>query len=184
MKKIIAIIISLALLLFGCAKVQVSQDYVENYQFGDHTSYTWNSELLEENSGLLSQDELLADRFKRAIEIVLANQGLQQSDQPDLLVSYVYTVSQMLRSDPINTGYGFGYGRYGRYTTVGINGGSVLRQYQLGMLVIKIYSVRTGHLVWKGIGTREVYTHARPEEISTIVNEMVAAVLKQFPPTH
>lgn len=183
-KKLLVIIYTLATLMAGCAKVQVSQDYATDYQFSKFGNYSWDVERFKEDSGLLSQDELLAGRFKRSIEIVLANRGYRLSSDPELLVSCSYTVSQMLRSAPINTGYEFGYGRYDRYGTIGINSGTSVHQYQQGMLVIRIHAVRTGQLVWKGVGTREVYTHVRPEEISRIVHEMVAAVLKQFPPNN
>ncbi|MFW2366923.1 MAG: DUF4136 domain-containing protein [Desulforhopalus sp.] len=177
------IIIILIFLMTGCANVQVSQDYSADYVFGIDNSFGWNKTFPRENSGLLQQDELLAKRFKKAIENALVGRGFQQSSSPELLVSCVYTVSPMLRSDPVNSGFGFGYGRYGRYGTIGINSGTSIRQYQQGMLMINIHSARSGGLIWKGTGTREVYTHSSPEDISNMVTEIVNAVVNQFPPT-
>lgn len=176
------IAITLLVVLTGCADVQVSHDYSADYAFGIDNSFGWNVTLLDEDRGLLQEDELLAERFKKAIKNVLVSRGFQQSISPELLVSYIYTVSSMLRSDPVNNGFGFGYGRYGRYGTIGINSGTSIRQYQQGMLEINIHSSRSGGLIWKGTGTREVYTHSSPADISKMVNEMVNAVLNQFPP--
>ena len=181
-KRLFMIAAALVWLLSSCARVQVSQDYASDYPFGRGAGFNWNVSLQQENSGLLQQDELLASRFKRAVEAVLASRGYQMSDSPELLVSCVYTVSKMLESEPMGSGFGFGYGRYGRYGTIGINSGTNIRQYQEGMLVIHIHSAQTGQLIWKGIGTREVYTHSKPDDITIMAYEMVEAVLNQFPP--
>lgn len=181
-RRLLIIIVTLFWLLNSCARVQVSQDYAPGYPFGRDTSFSWNIPLQEENSGLLQQDELLADRFKKAIETVLASRGLHQDESPELLVSCSYTVSKMLESEPVANGFGFGYGRYGHYGTLGIYSGTAIRQYQQGMLVIHIHSAQTGQLLWKGTGTREVYTHTKPEDVTSMVSEMVEAVLNQFPP--
>lgn len=183
-KLLLISVIALLILMSGCAKVQVSQDYALDFQFGSNGSFGWNLQIMEENSGLLQQDELLANRFKRAIETVLATRGFHQGDSPEILVSCSYSVSKMLQAEPVSSGFGYGFGRYGRYGTVGIYSGTSIRQYQQGLLVINIHEGHTGRLVWKGVGTREVFTHANPDDVSTMVYEMVEAVLNQFPPNH
>jgi hypothetical protein len=181
-KRLCIIAATLAWILSGCARVQVSQDYATDYPFGRSAGFNWNVSAQKENSGLQQQDELLASRFKRAVETVLTSRGYQLADSPELLVSYLYTVSKMLESEPVASGFGYGYERYGRYGTIGINNGTYIRQYQQGMLVIQIHSAETGQLIWKGIGTREVHTHSNPDDITIMVYEMVEAVLSQFPP--
>ena len=150
--------------------------------FGKEKSFGWNEKLLQENSGLLNQNELLAKRFKKSIEDVLNHKGYRQGGRADFLVSCIYTVSSRLRSEPGYTGFEFGYGRYGRYRGVGISTGSSIRQYDQGKLEINIHSSETGSLIWRGTGTREVFTHSTPAAIARAVDELVAAVLNQFPP--
>lgn len=179
------ILLALLPLFMACATVQVSQDLDRNYPFATATTFNWNEELQQQNDDRFHIDELLTTRFKRAIEEVFTRQGFRRSPQPDFLVSYIYEVSSRIQVDDLHThfGYGYGgYGRYGRYGTVGFDTGNIIQQYDQGKLVINIHSTKTGQLVWKGTGTREVFTHSSPEQITRRVNEMVSAILAQLPP--
>ncbi len=170
------------LLLASCAGIQVSQDYDTGYVFDKHKSYAWNSTIPYEDGDLLQSDELLAERFTKAIETTLAQRGFIQAVQPTYLVSCTYTITSRLETDFFDSGVGFGFGRYGRYGGIGVSTGSAVRQYDQGTLIISFHSAATGHLVWKGTGTREVFQHSKPDEITRNVDEMVASVLAQFPP--
>ncbi|GAB6192405.1 DUF4136 domain-containing protein [Desulfocastanea catecholica] len=176
------ILLGLLPLFMACAPVQVSQDFDRNYPFAAATTFNWNEELQQQNDERFHIDELLASRFKTAIEDVFTRQGFRQAAQPDFLVSYMYEVSSRIQVDDLHTHFGYGYGRYGRYGAVGFDTGSFIQQYDQGKLVINVHDSRTGHLFWKGIGTREVFTHSSPEQLTRRVNEMVSAILAQFPP--
>ncbi len=171
-------------LLTACASVEVSQDYVKDFNFTRATTFSWNEKQQAENNTRLQVDELLANRFKNAIDEALVLKGLKQSPHPDLLVTYTYTISSKLQVDDYNPSFGFGYGWYGRhFGGIGIDTGSVVQQYDQGKLEIFLHSAQTGELLWKGTGTREVFTHSSPDEITQRVKEMVDAILAQFPPT-
>ncbi len=171
-----------AFILSSCATVQVSQDYDTSYSFDKIKTYAWNTTIPYEDGNILEHDELLAKRFAAAVEESLARRGFLQAPQATFLVSCTYTISSRLETDVFDTGIGFGFGRYGRYGGVGISTGSTVRQYDQGTLVINIHSASTGQLIWKGTGTREVFMHSTPDKITSSVNEMVEAVLAQFPP--
>lgn len=166
----------------SCSKVQVSQDFDNTYDFTKAQTYNWNKELQETTTGILQKDELLADRFFAAIDRTLVTQGFTLSDSPDFLISCNYTITSRLQADSVQPTIGFGYGRYGRYGGVGIQSGTSVRQYDRGMLTISIHNRVNGKLIWKGNGTREVFTHNSPEQITKSVNEMVQSTLAQFPP--
>lgn len=172
------------LLLSSCANVQVSQDYDTGYMFDNNKSYAWNTTIPYEEGDLLQSDELLAERFTKAIEATLAQRGFIQAAQPTYLVSCTYAVTSRLETDVFDTGFGFGFGRYGRHGGVGMSTGSSVRQYDQGTLVITLHSAETGHLLWKGTGTREVFQHSNPDETTRNVSEMVESVLAQFPPVN
>ena len=179
---LLPLLLPVALFLSSCATVQVSQDYDTGYGFDKKKTYAWNTTIQNENGDLLVSDELLEKRFKTAIERNLADRGFIKDAQPTFLVSCTYTVTSRLEMDDFDSGVGFGFGRYGRYGGVGMSTGSTVRQYDQGTLVVNIHSAATGKLVWKGTGTREVFIHSTPDEITSSVNEMVEAVLAQFPP--
>lgn len=168
--------------LTACSSVQVSQDFDRAHIFSHQKTYNWSNELQLQQDGLQNKDELLAKRFTSSINNQLALQGFTLSPNPSYLVSYNYTISTKLESDPVTTGFSYGHGRYGRYGGVGINSGNYIRQYDLGTLHINIYNAATRNLLWRGTGTREMHVHATPDEISKRVYELVSAVLKQFPP--
>ncbi|MFT5698075.1 MAG: hypothetical protein ACI8ZB_000929 [Desulforhopalus sp.] len=185
MKTKILIFLSLfVLFLTSCSTVQVSQDYDNTYNFTTAKSYNWNTELQHPMEGILKDDELLADRFFSAIDTTLKAQGFSLSESPDFLVSWTYTVTSRLQADTIQPAIGVGYGRYGRYGGFGLQSGTSIRQYDRGQLTINIHDSSTRRLIWKGNGTREVFTHNSPEQLTKNVFDMVQSTLAQFPPTN
>lgn len=173
-------------LFMACAKVQVSQDYDTTYLFTAASTFNWNEALQQQNHERYHIDELLVARFTTAIDENLIQKGFRRSPYPDFLVSYIYEVSSRIEVDGLQSHFGFGYGhrygRYGRFGGVGFDTGSIIQQYDQGKLVINIHSATTEKLIWKGIGTREVFTHSNPEQLTRRVNEMVSEILAQFPP--
>lgn len=180
--RLLFLLLGLLPLFMACAPVQVSQDFDRNYPFATATTFSWNEELQRQNDERFDIDELLTTRFKTAIEENFIQKGFRQSLQPDFLVSYTYEVSSRIEVDDLHSHFGYGYGRYGRYGAIGFDTGSIIQQYDQGKLVISIHDSKTGQLFWKGTGTREVFTHSSPEELTRRVNEMVSAILAQFPP--
>lgn len=166
----------------GCSSVRVSQDYDTGYHFRGPNSYAWYIEIQELEDGLQNSNELLAKRFQVGIDQYLHQRGFVLSQTPQYLISYNYTVISKIESDPYSTGIDIGYGRYGRYGGVGVNSAPRVRQYDLGKLQIKFYENASRQLVWQGVGTREVFLHSNPEEITRKVREMVTEILSQFPP--
>lgn len=178
----ILVAVLLIALASGCSSVKVSQDYDQAFNFVESKSYNWFEETQDQQEGLQTDNELLANRFRASIDQQLAKQGFTISESPSYLLAYNFTVTTRLQSEPVTTRVGYGYGRYDRYGGVGVSTGTSIRQYDLGTLKISIYDAESKRLVWNGIGTRETYTHYDPEEITKNVDEMVAAVLVQFPP--
>lgn len=184
MKTILLLFLSLTTLcLSSCSSVQVSQDFDNSYNFTQATTFNWDTELQKSNTGLLQDDELLAKRFFTAINTSLVNQGYTLSETPALLISCNYTITSRLQADSIQPSIGFGYGRHSRFGGVGIQSGTTVRQYDRGMLTINIHDAKDGKLIWKGNGTREVFTHNSPEKLTKSVNELVQSTLAQFPPS-
>lgn len=171
------------IILSSCSSVQVSQDFDNSYTFTNAKTYNWNKDIQNSTEDLLQKDDLLAQRVYKAIDTNLQLQGYVLSDTPDFLLSCSYTVTSRLQTDSVQPTIGVGYGRYGRYGGVGVQSGTSVRQYDRGMLNINIHSAVDNKLIWKGTGTREVFTHSKPDQITKAVNEMVQSILSQFPPT-
>lgn len=173
---------TLVLLFSGCSSVRVSQDYDTGFTFKTTGTYSWFEEKLNTAENLQNKNELLSRRFNNSIEQALADKGFTTSSSPDYLVSYQFSVSSRIESEPFDPGVSVVYGRYGRYGGVGVNTGNRIRQYDIGKLQIQIYDATSKQLVWQGTGTREIFQHSTPEEITKKVEEIVQSILEQFPP--
>lgn len=169
-------------LLTGCSAVQVSQDYDAGADFMGLRTYDWRAETTPEGELLIERNPLLHKRFYQTIDRVLQQKGYVLSDSPDFLVGYDFSVTIRMESDPFSTRFGFGVGSYYRYGGIGFNAAPDIRQYDLGVLVINIYSTNPENLVWRGKGTERIPSHSTPENLTDMVNRMVEAILKQFPP--
>jgi hypothetical protein len=164
--------------LGGCSAVQVSHDFAVDYPFTAGGTYAWQA-----TSPSPVGEDLLDARFRRSIEEQLRYRGFRPSATPQLLVGYSYTVTPRLREEPLSTGFGFGIGRDYRYSGIGLGYGTTVSQFDQGVLVVSIYATEDGREVWRGTATREVTTHATPQQLDQRVAEMVQKVLTAFPPS-
>lgn len=175
-------IIAVFLVLTGCSRVQVSQDYKAVRDFSRFSTYRWKAMVPAESEDIRVNNPLLQERFRQAIDGTLAVRGYVLASRADFLVSYDYSIQTRLESEPYGTSVGLGMGQYYRYGGVGIATGVGVRQYDVGVLVIDFFDGVTGEPVWRGTGTELVRTHSTPEETTAFVYRMVDAILAQFPP--
>lgn len=163
---------------FGCAQVQVSQDYNLNKTPSVLSSYAWappsDQELRERTN-----NSLLHDRFIRSIDETLISQGFTLSNNPDFLITYTYKIRSTIKSTPSNR-YNLGADRYGRYGGMQFDSSSDIKQYDVGYLTIDCVNKETNELFWRGTGTRLVFTHTKPETVTNEVRVTVQTILNQF----
>ncbi len=172
----------LLLLLAGCAQVQVSQDYMQGYDFSRYHSYSWKKNAQAGSNDYQVNNPLMQERFRRAIDATLSGRGYVQAAVADFAISYDYSVQTRLDYEPLRPSVGIGYGRYYDYGFWGVDTNYGIYQYDVGVLVIDIFDSKTGEAVWRGTGSQLATTFSTPEEATTYVQRMVADVLAQFPP--
>jgi hypothetical protein len=151
---------------------------------GLHT-YTWRQfpQMRGENGkDVQESNPLLHKRIVAALTRVMSERGYRRADPADMQVSYSYSIETRLESEPQSGFFGFGTGRYPYYGGLGVNMGSDIRQYDVGILIIDLYDSRSGSLMWRGKGSAITSTHSTPEKITVEVNRMVREILAQFPP--
>jgi len=173
-----------SLIATGCAGVRVSQDYDPETDFSALQRYAWQTDSQEQNGSPLADNPLLQQRIHEAVEQTLAARGFRQvsRSEADFLVRHRYQVRQKVGSENVRTGIGIGTGGSGTFGGIGISTGGGVREYSEGTLVIDVVDADTGELLWRGMGSREVFTHADPRKTTRAVNETVAKILAQFPP--
>jgi hypothetical protein len=164
--------------------VQVSQDYLPDAPFLELKTYQWQSEKQKSTGDARVDNPLLNNRIRTAINQFLGEQGfrLLSEGKPDFYISYHYSIRSKIESSDTGGGVGFGFGSFGRFGGIGINTGQEIREYDQAALLIDFLKPQSNDLIWRGTGTRRVNQHATPEESTKTVNEMVAQILKQFPP--
>ena len=164
----------------GCATVQVSQDYDTSRIFPALRSYSWKNAAVAETGDERVSNPLLHSRFHQAIERNLAAKGYIENQIPDFYLTYDFSIRTRLESDPVSPG--FGTGTYRGHWGFGVSSGSEIRQYDQGILIIDIYDRDNRTLLWRGRGSQRYNAHLTPQQSTKMANEMVAAILAQFPP--
>jgi hypothetical protein len=171
-------------LLLGCSSIQVSQDYLPDTEFYNLKTYQWQSEKQKSTGNERIDNPLLDKRIRTAIDNSLLEMGYKkiETGSPDFYVAYTYALRSKIESRDSGTNIGFGFGKVGRYSSIGINSGQEINEYDQANLLIDFTNSKTKDLIWRGNGTRRMADHYKPEKITEIVNEMVSKILAQFPP--
>ena len=130
--------------------------------------------------------QLIDDRIVAAIDQQLAAKGFKKVDaNPDVWVVYHVAFDKEKDISSFSSGYGGGYGPYGW----GWGGGfanttttTQVRDILVGTLVIDMADAKKNQIAWRGMGTKEVDTTAKPEKRDKSINKAVEKIFKNYPP--
>ena len=175
------------LLLAACASgLQTSSDWNPETDFTAIETYAWAPDG-DGNEGI---DQLTDNRVRTAIEAALNGKGLREVplQQADVAVGYQITTQDQTNYTTTSSGWGGGYGRYGR----GWGGSSVAvgtsttraTTYTNGTLVIGVFSGQSQDVLWHGSGTTKLRENLSPEQRTENVNNAVNKILEDFPPSN
>jgi hypothetical protein len=120
---------------------QVKTDYDHNTNFGQYKTYSWEK--------VQTQDPLLVDRIKDAVNGVLTAKGWTQVESGGDVCVVAVEITQ--NQQTLNTFYdGFGggwrwrgFGGFGDATTT-------TETYQVGTLVVDLFDAKAKNLIWRG----------------------------------
>ncbi len=174
------------LLLAACGPtLQTTADWNPQANFALLETYAWTPD----DPGGPGIDELTDGRIRVAIEADLNGKGLREVPlgQADLAVDYQVTTEDQTNYTTTSTGWGGGYGRYGRGwggTSVAV-GTSTTRAttYTNGTLVIGLFSAQSREVLWHGSGTTKLRENPCPADRTETVNNAVDKILEDFPPS-
>lgn len=175
MKKMIGITLTaLALASIGWAQ-DVNYNFDNEANFAQYKTYKW-----VEIPGGVKLDELITKQITSAIEAELATKGLSKvdGDTADLYIGYQAAVTQQREIDMYGTGGGFRMGpRWG-----GGMATATTTTLLIGSLALDMYEVAPKHLVWRGVATKTIDQHAKPDKRQKNIQKGVAKLLKNYPP--
>lgn len=168
--------------LVGCSSVTVKSDYDPEYDFGKFKTYRWADASEINPNDELAKNPLILKRVQAAIDKELAAKGFELADSKEVDVVLLTHAGVKERTQIHQTGGGHYRGWYDPYW--GPYGGTTtVSQYEEGTLVIDIISWENKELAWRGMGTSILNDYSDPEKVTEVINNWVAKILAQFPPT-
>jgi hypothetical protein len=152
--------------LVGCAAVTAKSDYDRQTDFSQYKTFNW---LARQGSGF--PNPLSIKRVQTALESGLIAKGFQLQSSPDLLV-----VFHGATQDQVNiTDWGYGYrGGWGGSRNIDVH------KYTEGTLIVDFIDAEKKELIWRGWATAVM---DKPDKNMELINEAVAKILAEFPPT-
>jgi len=171
----------LALVIAALPAIALAQkttyDFDKTATFGGYRTYS-----LKE--GTPTKQPLIDSRIIAAIEAQLAAKGFTKDDTaPDVFVLYHMAFDEQqdisaYSSGPMYGGYGWGWGGGWGSTTTDVR----VRDILIGTLAIDLVDAKKKQMVWRGLGTKEIDTNAKPEKREKNINKAVEKIFKNYPP--
>jgi hypothetical protein len=173
---VIALLLTLAALPAAAQKVYI--DFDESADFASYKTFAWGR---TPEVSLQDNSPLMHSRLKNAIEYQLTTGGLiEDTENPDLYVTYHGESETEMRVDTHSWGYGYGRGwRWDPYWGGGYGDTTTtVRQYDVGTLVIDIWDAKEKSLIWRGTATKTI--PSKPEKQAKLIDEAVAKLARQW----
>ncbi len=165
--------------LAGCAaSINVTSDYQPGTSFRGYQTFGFVPEpaLMVQSAEPFSP--LLEGRLKAAAAEALTRKGFRQTENPDVadfLLSFNLGAVDQLRVNNFPNA-----NRGGMRQSGSGEGTSEVRAFTEGTLSIDIFEANTRRPVWFGRATRTLNASDRTD--TQLVNQVVTAILEQFPP--
>ena len=176
--RLVAITLAAALLPAIASAQKTTYDFDKTAPFAEFKTYTLKD-------GTKTGNELIDKRVIGAIEAQMTAKGFTKNDSaPDVYLVYHLAFDQQKDITAYNTGAGY-YGPYSyRWgggwgtTTTDVR----VREILVGTLAIDMVDAKKKQVAWRGLGTKEIDTHAKPEKRDSNINKAVEKIFKTYPP--
>jgi len=134
--------------------------------------------------GTPSGQPLIDQRIVAALETELKAKGFTKNDaNPDVFVLYHVAMDKQkdisaYSSGPMYGAYGYGWGGGWGSTTTDVR----VRDILVGSLAVDMVDAKKKQIAWRGLGTKEIDTGAKPEKRDKNIASAVTKILKNYPP--
>jgi hypothetical protein len=156
---------------------KTTYDFDKSAPFAQFKSYTMQD-------GTPTKNALIDKRIVSAIEMQLAAKGFVRNDNaPDVVVVFHVAFDEQkdissFSSGPMYGGYGYGWGGGWGTTTTDVR----VRDILVGTLAVDIIDAKKKEVAWRGLGTKEIDTNAKPEKRDQNIGKAVEKIFKNYPP--
>jgi hypothetical protein len=177
MMKNIMLVFMLCFAAAGYAAPAVTSDYDTAADFDALKTFDWMPA-----TGNAAGDELLVKRIRSTVDAQLQAKGRTMSaDNPDFLIGMELS-GQTITGGSVGVGMSVGI-PVGRRGSLSVGGGkSRSSEKKEGTLVMDFVDAKTKSLIWKATVTDAVDPSASAEQKQKKIDEVIAAMLAQFPP--
>jgi uncharacterized protein DUF4136 len=134
--------------------------------------------------GTPTKQPLIDNRIVAAIESQMAAKGFVKNESsPDVIVVFHVAFDEQkdissYSSGPMYGGYGYGWGGGWGMTTTDVR----VREILVGTLAVDMIDAKKKEVAWRGLGTKEIDTNAKPEKRDSNISKAVEKIFKNYPP--
>ena len=175
------IVMLLSTTIVACSSVQVATDYDPDANLSSYETYSWLPRPVEPTGDVRADNPLVHARVRDAVDEALKAKGYERllEGRPDFYIGYHLSLTTKLDASRMNNYYGYGARhRPGMGTSQ-----TVIREYEVGVLVLDIVDADLDRLVWRSTGRKVVQeTPPTPEESRQRILDAVTQILEPFPP--
>jgi Domain of unknown function (DUF4136) len=156
---------------------KTTYDFDKTATFAQFKTYSWKD-------GTPTKNELLDKRIVASIDAQMKAKGLVRNDTaPDVFVVFHIAFDEQkdissYSTGPMYGGYGYGWGGGWGSTTTDVR----VREILVGTLAIDIIDANKKAVAWRGLGTKEIDTNAKPEKRDENIRKAVEKIFKNYPP--
>ena len=174
--RLFSLVLAIAALPAIAAAQKTTYDFDKTAPFAQFKTYSMKE-------GTPTRNSLIDNRFVTAIEMQLAAKGLVRNDaSPDVIVLFHVAYDEQKDISTYSSGpyggYGWGWGGGWGTTTTDVR----VREILIGTLAIDIVDARRAQIAWRGLGTKEIDTDAKPTKRDENINKAVAKIFRNYPP--
>jgi len=171
LQRVVLVLMGMMFLFAGKSSAQqVKTDYDRNANFAQYKTYSWEK--------VQTQDALLVDRVKTAVNAALAAKGWTQVDSGG--DASIVAMETTQNQQTLNTFYdNFGGGRRfgGGFGTSTTN----VDTYKVGTLIIDVIDGQTKNLIWRSAASDTLAS--KPDKNIKILDKNVQKMFQHFPPS-
>ena len=175
------IVMLLSTAIAACSSVKVATDYDPDASLSGYETYAWLPRPVEPTGDVRADNPLVHARVRDAVDEALRAKGYERplEGMPDFYIGYHLSLTTKLDATRMNDYYGYGAGRWRGTAT----SQTVIREYEVGVLVLDIVDTELDRLVWRSTGRKVISeTPPTPEESRQRILDAVTQILAPFPP--
>lgn len=177
-------IIVVALLLSACTSM-VNVDYDKNTNFNLYKTYRVDTKPVRVTGDTRINSPFMQQRVVSELQAVLTGKGFENlNNKPDLDIKYFLDIKHDIETHDSGM-VSIGIGTSSRHSAIGFGFNVPIGEttsIDLLVLTIDVVSTKSKELIWRGSLSYHLYEGATPETYTKLVKDLVAEILKEFPP--